>query len=226
MPGRKRMNLPGVASIVFVGVAGALVLNSSWPDAAVTVFVFVISMWATILCVGFGLVAAVVGVVAGTLDRDRERLTPLVGLVGALLLVTFWAASSPGYTQFFLFGGRYREIVAAVKDAGLPPGVERHFAVEDPWDPATLRPVGADETPSRGKGRGHVWASRTAGGEYRVAILVEDWGHAGIFGYLYWEGPPPRIHPDAYFDVEAPGPMNLVDKRVAARWWSVHYNLD
>jgi len=223
---RKRVNLPGVASIVFVGVAGALVLYSSWPDAAVTVFVFVVSMWAAILCVGFGLVAAVVGLLAATVGWDRERLTPLVGLAGSLVLVTVWAASSPGYTEFLLFGGRYQEIVQAVKDAHVPSGGERHFALEHPWDPTTLRPVGPDETPGRGKGRGHVWVSRTTGGEYRIAILVEDWGHAGIFGYLYWEGPAPEIHPDRYFDVDAPGPMDFVDKRVAAHWWTVYYDLD
>jgi len=221
---RKRTNFLGVASIVLVGMAVAVLLY--WLLTANEAMAFALSLLPAAACVGLGFVSGVVGLLAGVIGGDRELVTPTVGLVGVSALVTVWASSSPGYTEFFLFGGRYRPVVKRIRYGDLRPGEERHFVLEHPWDAGSLRPFGPDETRCRGDGRGHVWASRTADGEYRVAILVEDWGHAGVFGYLYWEGEPPEIHGDSHFELEAPGPMDLVDKRVAVHWWSVYYNLD
>lgn len=57
-------------------------------------------------------------------------------------------------------------------------------------------------------------------------MLVQDWGHAGIRGYLYCEGQLPEIHGDPYFDVDAPGPMAQVGSHLASGWWSVYCDLD
>jgi len=132
---RKRINLLGVGSLVFLGLAVVLPLYSLLADVDLTIFV--LSAWGSTLCAGAALASAVVGLVVGTLGRERERVTPALGLVGVLVLVTAWEASSPGYTDFLLFGGRYRRVVDAVKEAGVPPGGERHFVLDHPWDAAS-----------------------------------------------------------------------------------------
>lgn len=147
----KRINLLGVGSLVFIGLAVVLPLCSVLAD---DFMLFFFSVWAAVLCAGAALVCAVVGLVVGTLGRERERVTPALGLVGVLVLAIAWEASSPGYTDFFLFGGRYRRVVDAVREAGVPPGEERHFVLDRPWDAASLRPVGPDETDRLGQGCG------------------------------------------------------------------------
>lgn len=190
------------------------------------VFVFLLSVLIAAVAILAALALGILGLALALIRRRSGVGMPLAACGLSVLVILVAAAQTTGRVDFFLHARSYEAVVEAVKKAGLPPGGEKAFILEHPWDPSSLRELARDELLPRGRERGCVGARRTRDGNYQVSILVQHWGHAGIYGYLYAEGPLPRVHGDPYSTVSAPGRMQQLGAQLAANWWEIYSNLE
>ncbi len=122
-------------------------------------------------------------------------------------------------------------VVAQVRLAGLKPGEEREFILENVSDPQSLRPLHSDEMLLRERGAGHVWAEVSSDGKLKVVIETRYLGHAGEYGFAYSDAP---LSPKPFggsgncFSLDVPGVLNqiLPSMKIDEHWWKVENNQD
>lgn len=106
--------------------------------------------------------------------------------------------------------------------------LESEYFVCDPnWDPDSIR------SRSSTTDRYNIAAIRLADGRLVVSLITRDWGHAGVFGYVYCSGEltsPDEIGPDSRDGSEvsigvAAGMKWFVDDTLPGNWWVVSNHL-
>lgn len=184
-------------------------------------------------------------------ERPPHQLPPRASRVRRPLVVAALACSLLGaglawaiactplgivvYLALYQNAGRFdrdhfEAVVAEVRRLELRPGEARELRLDDPDDPASLRPFrDADIGPSNGAG--NVWAEMTAAGKLKVVIQTRDLNHAGSFGFAYSDEP---LEPQPFgngdgdwYELDVPGLLNMVqpDMRIDEHWWRVEFNL-
>lgn len=127
----------------------------------------------------------------------------------------------------------FEAIVAQVREAGLKPGVETQFFLDDLSNPKSLRLLSDGEAMklySR-KGAGHVWAQVSPQGGLKVVVETNNMGHAGAYGFAYSDSalsPAPMDGEGNWFRVDVPGPLYIVvpKMKIDEHWWEVLNNLN
>jgi hypothetical protein len=131
--------------------------------------------------------------------------------------------SSPGNVDFYSHKRQCENIVQAVKASGIRVQSEPEWQVTSCGTNPSLRPL--QPGAMAGSLTGRVAARRTENAGYIISIVTSDRGHAGTEGYIYCDGELPRVTGDPYRDVEAPGDLCLLRKRINRHWWAAYNNL-
>src|SRR5258706_420074 len=117
-----------------------------------------------------------------------------------VILIALWliTSGSPGNADFYWQRARYVNMVAKIKAMPLTPGSETHTTVDGC----------------------KVDIRRNSAGSYTITITTADLHHAGVYGYVFSDVPltphPNANYPD-YQEVDNPGDMPFVDKRIVGQ---------
>jgi hypothetical protein len=152
-----------------------------------------------------------------------------LGFVGAFLtdrmaVLNLYLAfnQNPGWFH----RARYEAIVDEVRKQPMTPGADYDFRVDSLSQPSTLHLTRPNEITGRGQGVGNVSAMLTPAGKLRVVIETQDLGHAGEYGFAYFED---EITQVSYTDTadRLAGPMLwFFDGGIDDHWCRAVYNLD
>ncbi len=110
----------------------------------------------------------------------------------------------PGKVDFWLYHTKYDSIVRTMK-----------AQLTHPSEASTKQLIEGCE----------VCGTRSEDGKYTITIKTCDWGHLGMFGYLYADAPPASKN-DPYSDIDAPGELWMKGDRLNNNWWTVYNNLN
>src|SRR5262245_35222317 len=117
---------------------------------------------------------------------------------------------------------RYEPVVAKIRSLGLKPGERREYRLDDPANPATLRPDSESRLRPPGRDAGMIWAEKDEHGRLVIAFETLDRGHGGEWGYLYADRGVPMSRGQS---TEGPGREWTLDCDLGGGWWWVSYRL-
>jgi hypothetical protein len=140
--------------------------------------------------------------------KTRLRWVWIAGLVLALIVCTplLWQAywRVPGKVDLFLHRMEYENIVRTIKAQKI---------------------VSEERGKTQHINNYKVWGRRSEAGQYTITIQTADWGHLGTGGYIYADTPPTQITNQPHRNIDAPGDLPFIDRRLDHHWWTAYNNL-
>lgn len=157
--------------------------------------------------------------------RSRSCLLLILGFCVAIFFGN-WIYTSFVFPSAFHFSRnekKYLALIERISQMEVPVGSPIYLACNSNWEVKSIRPISGDSDWYQ------IAASQTKDGRLVVTLIVQNWGHAGLFGYVYCSGPlssPDEIGPDPWdssqdaIHVANQGPWSVQDS-LPDHWWVV-----
>lgn len=164
-------------------------------------------------------------------DSGGHRLRQWILAIGIIALVVFALfrivfAGLPSASDFAHHRDRYFAVVDHIAKMEFSDSIL--LTCDADWNVETIEPVQAE-----GREGYKIAATRLADGRLVVALVTADWGHAGIYGYVYCSGElrsAAEIGPDTWGGEEISIKVSAdvewwVEDSLTDHWWVVSNQL-